>query len=553
LGPGEEESRRHGVIGQAKRILSSHLPYLPFLFLSGWVFVVLARVFLARLRYPLDLEWMEGGMLTHALRIARGEALYAEPSVDFVSFLYTPLYPAVLAALSKGFGLSYALGRSVSILGFAGALLVLVAAVRAVAKDYASAELRAQATAAGLLGAAAVCLAFPFCGAFYDLVRCDSLWLLFVSAGLYCCRPDPAAGRIVLGALLLALGFFTKQTAAPFMLAAAPAIALTSGLGRGLLFSAVAFGSTVTAVLAGQYLTDGWLWVYIYQLHQGHETMSQRIWPETPRVLLDYGFVLLVPVTAWLLLAALRRRLSRTLVYWAAMALTGAATAAVASATQGAYDNAYIPAVYFGALLAAASTVELAALAAALTAAAGADPWSFGKSSGLRLGSVRVAGLLGLGLLSAHAATHWLDPSPHVPSRHDLAAARSFLAYVRAQGPDILVPGHPFYSVLAGGRGHFDIMGVSDVYAWPRSITSDPARDAAIKDRFRTSVAGSFKARRWKLVIGDDCATPRLFGLNTYYEQVEDLAGSGRAPRSLTGYPCTPRYVWAPRAGGALP
>src|SRR6185503_933725 len=132
----------------------------------------------------------------------------------------------------KGFGLSYALGRSVSILGFAGALLVLVAAVRAVAKDYASAELRAQATAAGLLGAAAVCLAFPFCGAFYDLVRCDSLWLLFVSAGLYCCRLDPVAGRIALGALLFALGFFTKQTAAFFMLAAASAIALTLGLGR---------------------------------------------------------------------------------------------------------------------------------------------------------------------------------------------------------------------------------------------------------------------------------------------------------------------------------
>jgi uncharacterized membrane protein YphA (DoxX/SURF4 family) len=42
----------------------------------------------------------------------------------------------------------------------------------------------------------------------------DSLWLLFVSAGLYCCRPGRSAGGVVLGALLLALGFFTKQTAA---------------------------------------------------------------------------------------------------------------------------------------------------------------------------------------------------------------------------------------------------------------------------------------------------------------------------------------------------
>jgi hypothetical protein len=131
--------------------------------------------------------------------------------------------------------------------------------------------------------------------------------------------------------------------------------------------------------------------------------------------------------------------------------------------------------------------------------------------------------------------------------------ARSFLAYLAEQGPEIFVPGHPFYSVLAGGRGHLDIVGVSDVYAWPRSITSDPARDTAIKDRFRTSVSSSFESRRWKMVIADDCATPRLFGLNTYYQQVEDLARSGRAPRSLTGYLCSPRYVWVPRREGVLP
>jgi hypothetical protein len=93
-------------------------------------------------------------------------------------------------------------------------------------------------------------------------------------------------------------------------------------------------------------------------------------------------------------------------------------------------------------------------------------------------------------------------------------------------------------------------MGVSDVYSWPRTITSDPGRDTAIKDRFRRSVMGSFRSKRWKMVIQDDCFTPRLFGLNTYYRLVEDLARSGKAPRSLTGYPCAPRYVWVPRGEG---
>ena len=540
-------------VGQVKRTISSHLPFLPFIVLSIWCFVALSRVLILRLGYPLDLEWMEGGVLTHALRLGRGQPLYAEPSVDFVSFLYTPLYPAVLCVLSKVFGLSYVLGRAVSILAFSGALVFLVAAVRGIAQQFESEELPAVATTAGLLGAAAVCLAFPFCGAFYDLVRGDSLWLLCVSAGLYSCSPGRSTKWIVLGALLLVLGFFTKQTAAPFMVAAAASVALTSGIRRGLVFSAVVFGSTTAAILVGQYLTGGWLWIYIYRLHQSHETLLERIWPETPRILFDYGFMLLVPIAACLLVVAFRRRLSKRLFYWASMAATGLATAAVGSATQGAYDNAYIPAVYFGALLSAACAVELPALAADLRASADGAVWSIGERHRPWLGSLRIFGLLGLGLLSAHAMIRWLDPSPHVPTRQDHAKARRFLAYLTEQGPEILVPSHPFYSVLAGGTGHLHVMGVNDIYLWPRTITSDPGRDTAIKDRFRTSVMSSFRSRRWKMVIQDDCPTPRLFGLNTYYRLVEDLARSGQAPRSLTGYPCAPRYVWVPRGEGVVP
>jgi hypothetical protein len=213
------------------------------------------------------------------------------------------------------------------------------------------------------------------------------------------------------------------------------------------------------------------------------------------------------------------------------MAATGLTTSAVASATQGAYDNAYIPAVYFGALLSAACVVELAALAAPR----------------LRPLSPRIVGLLGLGLLSAHAMMRWLDPSPHVPTAQDRAEARSLLAYLTEQGPDVFVPCHPFYNVLAGGKGHLHVMGISDVYLWPRAITSDPARDAAIKQRFRGSIKDSFGSRRWKMVLDDPAFTHELFGLDTYYRLVDDLGRSGRVPRMLTGYPCAPGRVWVPR------
>ena len=48
--------------------------------------VLLYTVF-ARLGYPYDLEWMEGGLLTHSARIANGQGIYVTPSVEFVPYL----------------------------------------------------------------------------------------------------------------------------------------------------------------------------------------------------------------------------------------------------------------------------------------------------------------------------------------------------------------------------------------------------------------------------------------------------------------------------------
>src|SRR5690348_1839440 len=88
---------------------------------AACAYAVVAWLFVRRLFYPYDLEWMEGGMLCHALRLLEGKPIYAAPSVDFIPYLYTPLYPALLAALGRVVGLGYLLARLVSIGSFAGA------------------------------------------------------------------------------------------------------------------------------------------------------------------------------------------------------------------------------------------------------------------------------------------------------------------------------------------------------------------------------------------------------------------------------------------------
>ena len=88
------------------------LAAMPALVQLGWHL----RLFAGRAGFPLDLEWMEGGMLIHAQRLAAGQGIYVKPTLDFVPYLYTPLYPALLALLSFVLPLGYLLGRVVSLL-----------------------------------------------------------------------------------------------------------------------------------------------------------------------------------------------------------------------------------------------------------------------------------------------------------------------------------------------------------------------------------------------------------------------------------------------------
>ena len=46
-----------------------------------------AGIAILRMRYPFELEWMEGGMVDHVGRLLSGRPWYAKPSLYFVSYL----------------------------------------------------------------------------------------------------------------------------------------------------------------------------------------------------------------------------------------------------------------------------------------------------------------------------------------------------------------------------------------------------------------------------------------------------------------------------------
>ena len=241
--------------------------------------VLLAWAIAHRYPYPYDLEWMEGGVLHGAHRIAAGDGMYGPPAIDFIPFLYTPLYPGLLAALGSVTELSYQLGRAISILSLVGIGLVVLAQGQAALPGRPAVGRTGAILALGLFAAA-----YPFTGGWYDLVRADTLALLLITGGLYGLMRWGRGGRgvwphvrVALAAALLALSFFAKQTGVLYVAAAVPIILILDWR-RAPTFIVTAGVIGLGGSWLLQRATGGWFWFYIRDLHQAHDWNIDRFW-----------------------------------------------------------------------------------------------------------------------------------------------------------------------------------------------------------------------------------------------------------------------------------
>ena len=74
----------HKPVDPSSRRLTTILQAAVVLVAAGYVLLYVGLAFV-RLRYPFELEWMEGSIVEHVRRAAAGEAIYARPSIDFVA------------------------------------------------------------------------------------------------------------------------------------------------------------------------------------------------------------------------------------------------------------------------------------------------------------------------------------------------------------------------------------------------------------------------------------------------------------------------------------
>jgi hypothetical protein len=496
---------------------------------------LLIEAIAGRVAYPYDLEWMEGGLLQHALRIRQGQGIYMPPSVDFIPYLYTPLYPTLLALFGGPFGISYLLGRIISILGLLGIAAAALVSIGGARPRHLGAGFASVVLALGLFAAF-----YPYVEGWYDLVRADTFFAFMITAGIAglprWSRSDAGAvghGKVAAGAALMALAFFCKQTGIFYVLLGG-AIVVAANWRRAPTYVAMAglIGLGGTWLLDRS--TDGWFWTYISEIHRAHDFNWDRFYASFGNILWHFPPPTIVIAATLLLVGATLVRTgsapppARPFVLWTVAYALSTVVGAIGFGTEYAHFNAYIPALLHGALAAGAAVPAVIGCVRAL--------------GGGHRRTEAVATLCALAAAAPLAVTcaraRW-KPERFEPTRTDVLAGDQLIRRLRSIPGDIWVPSHPWYAVLAGKAPHVHRMGIKDV------TTRQTRTIDGLDDRLRDH---AFAA----IVLDDRDVHGELPALARSYHQAFVLPRAER-PRVFTGAIVVPDSIWLPSSVAAPP
>jgi 4-amino-4-deoxy-L-arabinose transferase-like glycosyltransferase len=468
-------------------------------FLASYLMVALLR-----LRYPFELEWMEGGAVDHVKWILSGRPLYGPPSLDFVPYIYTPLYFYLSALVAEVTGLGFFPLRLVS---FAASLGCLVIIYRLVARETNSAF--AGFVAVGLFAAT-----YRLSGSWFDIARVDSLLLLLVLSVLYMVRLHPRPAALVVSGVLAWLAFLAKQSGA-FILAPVLLGSVASLGRRSLLPAGIALG----AFLAGNWLLDrlfrGWFSYYVFDLPRAKTVLRWRVAGFWTRDLLPSLFIVMLISALYLGYELRHGDRARGRFYLAAvLGMVGGSW--LFRVHSGTYYNVLMPAHAAFAIL-----------------------------SGLALGRVEAHKLLRLGLCAGCLAQFALlvyHPLRLLPSPRDREAGRALIATLATIKGEVYLPEHGYLTALAGKRSYAHGLAIRDVYRGD----AGPAAQ-----RLRAEVGWAARERRFAAWVLDSGGQGGL--LTGHYVEAGRVFDRSDVFWPVTGMRTRPERIYLPVPEMALP
>ncbi len=401
--------------GRSRSLIGLVLGMIVALPIAAYLWVALHRI-----GYGYELDWMEGGSVELAARVAAGHSLYAPPSLAFAGWTYPPLYYWVAAAVAKLVGVGFLPLRLVSLVA---SLVAMATLAWMVVRETGS-------RVSGLVAAGLFAATFSISGAWFDTGRVDSMFLaLTLLAVAWGRRTRGIRGGIALGGIAF-LAFFTKQTG---LVALAPALVYLAlarpraGVPALLTLAALALGSTLALNAA----TGGWYGYYVFA-ELASQPWAQPVWRSfwTEDVIgRQWPLVSLILVggatLSWRNRGRVRWRSPAT--YYAAVAAGLIGSAWLSRLHTGGYENVLMPAYAAIALLAGLI---------------------HGRLTAARPGRIAVS-LLGIAVLVQLALLVY-PLGAQIPTAADRGAGGQLIARLRALPGPVVVLRHPWYATLAG-------------------------------------------------------------------------------------------------------
>jgi hypothetical protein len=363
---------------------------------------------------------MESAMMTSIWRLGQGKPLYSAPTLQWVPFLYAPLFFHISALAAKFTGFTYVAPRLVSIIATFGAFGLIYAFVRRETGSHAPALI-----AVGLYAAM-----YPVVQGWFDVGRVDSLSVFFFLAALYCTRwMNP-----LVAAAVWILAFQTKQSVLPFALVAfLPDWQRPRRMFVGIAsISALAYAS----VYLSNRFSGGWYSFYVFGVARQLRFQPRLAAMYLPHDLLEPLGIAIALIGVALVIMPVQWR-ERKASFYAILTLVVVGGIGFVRAHDGANVNALMPvyawlAVLFGLaihrLLTWCDTVRTPLPAAVV--------WLF---------------------VAVQLASHVYLPGRFKISADAIAYRTSFLDAVRAYPGDVWLANHSFDSILAGKPLHAEM------------------------------------------------------------------------------------------------
>lgn len=480
-----------------------------------FIIVYLVLVFF-RIRYPFELEWMEGGSLDHVIRILSGQKLYIRPSLEFVPFIYTPLYFYLAAAISKIIGPGFMALRLISFISSLGCFFIVFLFVKRETKN----------TFYGIIASCSFAATFRISGAWFDIARADSLFLLFLLAALYLVKFHASVRGYIVAGILISLSFLTKQTALVISLP----VMLYCAFSNRRLFMFLT-GTIVVIIGAStlllNHLHNGWYIYYIFDLLRGHPVVKKAFLAFWPCDIAPVSIAFTISIS-YLFIQLLNKNRDNYL-YYLSITVGMLGGAFFSRLHSGGYNNVLFPAYAVISILFGLGVNTL------FKFVRGA-PYNRRKLTEI---------YLYLACLIQFACLIY-NPFDFIPAQKDLDAGRKLINTITQMKGDIFIPYHPYLATLAGKGGSAQAMAMSDVlrgdagHAKENLITE--IRQAIRDEKFSTIILDS----SWI----DDFSQYDWFrkDLEKYYTKRGEVFDNEGLFWPTTGMRTRPEFIYIPKA-----